>query len=294
MPETEMVPNTLLPSMIQPDMFGENGYKQAYIPAFRLPVSTCTRKELFYFMDCARLSRRKVLIDNVNLDILWHAQRDPEYLTSLATRSAVNVVDGVPIMWLAKMAGVHIPERLVLTDVVPELMAHAVKKNYSVFIVGSNPDTLAQAKSVLRDRQELPAVVECWAEPREKLFDPDTNRSVLDMIREASPDILFAAMGSPFQTKWLSANWEALPDCIIIPVGGAFDYLAGQVGRAPMWMQRSGLEWLYRLLFDHQKRDRSLFERYIKTDLPFAIEMALRILRNQHEPQAEGLLRLRP
>lgn len=292
MPETEAAPHS--PPMIQPDMFGQDGYKKVYIPAFRLPVSTCTREELFYFMDCARLSRQKVLIDNVNLDILWHAQRDPEYLNSLATRSAVNVVDGVPIMWLAKMAGVHVPERLVLTDVVTDLMTHAVKKNYSVFIVGSNPDTLAQAKAVLRDRQELPVVVESWAEPREKLFDPDTNRAVLDMIRDASPDILFAAMGSPFQTKWLSANWDALPDCIMIPVGGAFDYLAGQVGRAPGWMQRSGLEWLYRLLFDHQKRDRSLFERYILTDLPFAMAMAVRILKKSQEAPAKGLLRLRP
>lgn len=255
----------------------EKGFKQVYIPPFRLPISVCTQDELFEEIAVCRTPPQKMLIDNVNMDILWYAQRDEVYREALSQLSSVNLVDGVPVRWLTKMAGVRVPQRLALTDVVPALLRFATEKDYSVFVVGSNPNTLLRAKGILQEQNSLPPMMASWAQPREKLLNEEVNANVLALLQEVQPDILFVAMGSPFQTKWIARNWESLPNSIIVPVGGAFDYIAGSVGRAPGWMQAIGMEWMYRLLFDHQKRERSLFKRYIMTDLPFALQMAFKI-----------------
>lgn len=247
------------------------------IPALRVALSTCTRAELLACVENAQRKQRKMLVDNINMDILWYAQRNPLYRWVLNNRADVVLVDGVPVCWLASLAGVHVPERQALTDVVPDLMKLATDREFTVFILGSNSETLAQAKKCLREHQMLPHTVACWTEPRRKLENPDTNADVIKMIHQVQPDILFVALGSPYQTLWVHRNWEDLPPCTIVPVGGAFDYIAGSVGRAPTWMQKTGMEWLYRLLFDHQKRERSLFERYILTDLPFAFKLAIQI-----------------
>ncbi len=251
--------------------------KKVLIPPLRVPINPCTREELLRFVVNARREERKILIDNVNMDILWYAQRDTKYQHALRELSSVNLVDGVPVCWLSALAGIRIPERQALTDVVPDLMALAAREEYSVFIVGSNPDTLARAKRKLHATNSMPHTVACWAEPRQKLLNEETNRKVLQQIEQVQPDILFVALGSPFQTHWIQANWESLPKCVIVPVGGAFDYIAGTVGRAPSWMQKTGTEWVFRMLFDRQKRERSLFKRYILTDIPFALHLAFEI-----------------
>lgn len=262
--------------------------KQLFIPALGVPVSTCTQQELFaYMLDC--LARReRVLIDNVNLDILWYAQQDEAYRQTLTQLSSANLVDGEPVRWLARMAGVTVPERLTLTDVVPRTFRLATEKNLAVFVVGSNPQILKTAFTQLDLDGILPDRIAAWSEKRELLLDDSINNQVLAQLEAFQPDILFAAMGSPFQTRWITANWDRLPPCIVIPVGGAFDYIARTVGRAPMWMQRSGLEWVYRLLFDHQKRERSLFERYVLNDLPFAFQVAGQIQFKRQPPVPIG------
>jgi N-acetylglucosaminyldiphosphoundecaprenol N-acetyl-beta-D-mannosaminyltransferase len=259
------------------DKKAQETFKQVFIPYFNVPISACTQQELFSFIVDARSRSQKSLIDHLNLDNLWLAQENEAYRKILTHLSSVNLVDGMPIRWLASMAGVKVPQRLALTDVVPALMGLAMEKEYTVFILGSNSNTLSLAKKKLYEKQMMPHTVACWTEPRSKLEKPEKNEEALRMIHQVQPDILFVAMGAPWQTLWIAKNWDALPNCTIIPVGGAFDYIAGVVGRAPGWMQKTGLEWTYRLLFDRQKRERSLFKRYILTDVPFAMRLAMEI-----------------
>lgn len=255
--------------------------QKVFIPSLGVPISLCTMGELMRFVRSAQNLEQKVLVDNVNMDILWHARHNLPYRQVLTHRSHVTLVDGVPVCWLAGLAGVSVPQRLALTDVVPALLRLATEQEYSVFVLGSSPQTLARAKANLRRWDSMPHTMACWSEPREKLENPQTNADVLGHMRQIKPDIVFVALGSPWQSLWIERNWDDLPDSVIIPVGGAFDFIAGQVGRAPGWMQTLGLEWTYRLLFDHQHRDRSLFERYILTDLPFALQMAMAILQRR-------------
>ncbi len=252
-----------------------------YIPSFGVAISPWTLDDLFSFVRSSRSAHQKVLIDNVNIDILWNIRDNREYRDVLNHRASAVLVDGVPVRWLAKLAGLTVPQRLALTDVVPALMQLATHQEYRVFILGSNPDTLAQAKKHLREKNMLPDTVACWAEPRKKLENPMVKECLMQMIHGVQPDILFVALGSPWQTLWVNQHWDELPECLIVPVGGAFDYIAKTVGRAPTWMQDYGLEWLYRLLLDHQKRDRNLFQRYVLTDIPFALRLAVQIQLNR-------------
>lgn len=257
--------------------------QQAFIPQFGVPVTCCTWDELKQAVKETCTQRKKLLLDNINLDILWHAHRDAVYRDALTRLASVILVDGEPVRWLARIAGVSVPERLALTDVVPGLFRMATENQYKVFIVGSNPRTLREAYAQLEAKGMMPEIVGVWSEPRERLNDPQVNQALMEQMQAAAPHIVFVALGSPWQTKWIARNWEAMPNSILVPVGGAFDFIAGAVGRAPQWMQRTGTEWVYRMLFDRQKRDRSLFERYILNDLPFMLQLSIQISRRQKE-----------
>lgn len=255
--------------------------KKAYIPDFQVPVSLYSQDELLDFVEEAVQQQTKVLIDHLNIDNLWYAQQDREYQHILNEFSTVNLMDGMPVCWLARLAGYQAYHRMALTDIVPALLKLSTINQYSVFVVGSSFETISAAKKRLYAQGRMPHTMACWTEPRHKLNNPHKNQEVLHMIQQTQPDILLVALGAPWQTKWIGKNWEQFPDCVIIPVGGAFDYIAGNVGRAPAWMRQTGLEWIYRLFFDTQRRERSLFERYVLTDVPFAIQIALKIAYNR-------------
>lgn len=108
----------------------------------------------------------------------------------------------------------------------------------------------------------------CSPSPTMLLHDDET---IVRMIREARPAILLVAFGAPRQEEWIRAHLHALQVPVCIGVGGAFDLLAGRVKRAPIWMQRAGLEWLFRLSQEPQR----LWKRYLVHDLPVFVRLML-------------------
>lgn len=257
---------------------------KTYIPAFQVGLTPCLMTELLHYIDGCLADKRKIWMDYANIDTLCLLRQDASYQATLNRNAHLVMVDGTWVMWLARMAGAYIPQRMALTDVVPEVMAHATEQDYSVFVLGSNPETMYRAKSVLHDRGHLPHTVACWSEPRERLLNKAYAQNVLAHINEVQPDILMVALGAPFQNRWIQQHWDQLPPCAVMMVGGAFDYLAGTVLRAPDWMQVLGMEWLFRMMTDHQKRERSLFERYVLTDAPFTLKMMWNIA-NRRNPR---------
>lgn len=263
-----------------------------FIPGLHLPVSKCSKEELMYFICESRIKEKKVLIDHLNIDNLLYSWKNVEYWHILSHLSSVNLIDGMPLSYLAALSGIERPQRLALTDVFPAMMELAALNQYTVFILGSNPSTLNMAKKVLYQKNMMPHTVACWSEPRKKLEDAEVNRDVLRLINQVKPDLLFVALGAPWQTIWVGRNWNDLPNCTVVPIGGALDYLGGIVGRAPLWMQKIGMEWLYRLLFDRQPRERSLFKRYIIDDIPFLLKLVVEIKRNQNNKVYQNMEKL--
>ena len=182
------------------------------------------------------------IIATANAEMIMMAQNDPELL-SVLNAAALVLPDGAGVVWAARKLGSPVPERVAGFDLTQRMLERSAQRGYSIYWLGASPGIAeaANAKAV----SEFPGLV--TAGIRDGYFSPEDS-SVINSIREAKPDILLCALGVPKQEKWLFRNLENLNVAVTIGVGGTFDVMAGKVTRAPVWMQQSGLEWLYRLL----------------------------------------------
>jgi N-acetylglucosaminyldiphosphoundecaprenol N-acetyl-beta-D-mannosaminyltransferase len=129
-------------------------------------------------------------------------------------------------------------------DLVERICARASEKSYSVYLLGAMPGVAEEAARVLASRCAGLKI----AGTQHGYFSEAEEPEVVRRIAEAKPDIIFVALGAPRQEKWIRRHMAEIQAPVAIGVGGSFDVLAGRVPRAPQWMQRAGLEWLYRLL----------------------------------------------
>ncbi len=203
-------------------------------------------------------SRRPHYLVTANVDFVVQGQSDPELRRILAEAHLV-LCDGAPLVWVSRLLGNRLPERVAGADLVPVLLRVAAKKGYRVFFLGATPDAAEQA--VLRLRLEHPSLVMAghYSPPFSSLEEMD-NVEIKRRIREARPDLLFVAFGCPKAEKWIARNFRDLDVPVTVGVGATIDLLAGRVKRAPDWMQRAGMEWMFRL----GQEPRRLWRRYVR------------------------------
>lgn len=176
------------------------------------------------------------------------AQRDHELRTIINSADLVTP-DSVGILWAARRFGTPLPERVSGVDIVEHLCERASESGQRVFLLGAMPGVAEAAAEKLKERYPgLPVVG-----THHGYFTPEESDSVVQMIRESKPDILFVAMGIPLQEKWIHRHLDELQVPVCIGVGGTFDVISGRTKRAPKWMQKRGLEWIYRLIGNPRK-----------------------------------------
>ncbi|MGE4301047.1 MAG: WecB/TagA/CpsF family glycosyltransferase [Victivallaceae bacterium] len=183
-------------------------------------------------------------------------------LLDLMRRSPLVTADGMPILLLAKLIGTPLAERVTGADMVPDIAGRAASCGARLYILGGNADNNARAMEILSQR--YPGVVFAGCEtPFVKLDSTpeceSENLALCDRINAARPDILFVCLGNPKQELWSAKYACKLNVPVIIGVGGTFNFISGNVRRAPMWMQKSGLEWIYRII----QEPRRLLKRYM-------------------------------
>jgi N-acetylglucosaminyldiphosphoundecaprenol N-acetyl-beta-D-mannosaminyltransferase len=159
------------------------------------------------------------------------------------------VADGMPIVWASRLFGVALRERVAGADMVPELVRLSAEKGYKLFLLGATPAVAEEAERQMQKMSPGVRVVGRLSPPIKPLHEFD-DESILAEIERTKPDILLVAFGSPKQEKWINKNRHRLNVPVCIGVGGTLDFLAGTVRRAPMWMQKSGMEWLFRMSVD--------------------------------------------
>lgn len=208
--------------------------------------------------------RQSALAFSLNVDICMKIHRDPE-LQRIYDDADLVLVDGTPMTWAARFLGSPLPGRVSGSELLPAFCSIAAVRGYRVFLLGSLPGVAERAKQRLETDNPGLRVVGTYAPPLGFEQDERENARIVSMIREASPDVLFVALGTPKENKWLFRFREALRVPVSMAVGSSFDYLAGRLKRAPQWMQRCGLEWSYRLI----QEPRRLWRRYLIEDLPF-------------------------
>jgi N-acetylglucosaminyldiphosphoundecaprenol N-acetyl-beta-D-mannosaminyltransferase len=221
---------------------------------------------------CERYVDSRVPAQNVAINAakLVALQREPE-LREIVNRCELVTADGVPIVWASRLLGDPLPGRVNGTDLMYRLFARAEQRGYRVYILGARREVLETA--VERIRADYPRLR--LAGYRDGYFDPAEDDRVAMEIREAKPDILFVAISSPRKEYFLGSQRARMEVPLVLGVGGSIDVVAGLVKRAPLFMQRLGLEWLWRLL----QEPRRMFHRYATTNTRFVALVAQAVLR---------------
>ena len=181
-------------------------------------------------------------IITVNVEMLIAAHDDPEFAMVLEGGD-LNVADSVGVMFAARLLGCPLQERVTGSDGIYRLAAHSARKGYRPYLLGAAPGVAELAAQSLRAANPGLDVAGAYAgSPRASEKD-----DIIHRIRAANPDLLLVAYGVPAEEKWIARNRQQLGVPVMVGVGGAFDFAAGVTRRAPGWMRRMGLEWLYRL-----------------------------------------------
>ncbi len=195
--------------------------------------------------------RTPVLIATANAEMIMRATHDRD-LMKILSEAAMVVPDGAGTVWAAHHLGCDMPERVAGYDLAQNLMKLAPEKNQRIYFFGSAPGVAEKAK---QKAEELYPGIQI-AGVRNGFFTGRDEPDIIRGIREAEPDILFAALGVPKQEKWLYAHMDELKVPVSIGVGGTLDVMAGVMKRAPRWMQEAKLEWLFRGLLQPKRAGR--------------------------------------
>ena len=222
---------------------------------------------------------------NTHYAMLTEEQPDLRVVNS---RAAFIVADGAPLVWAARKRSGGLPERVAGSDLIFALSEMAARRNYRVFFAGGTPGVAEEAARQLTLRYPGLQVVGSAA-PMFRNLSADDYRRLKDQIQSAQPHVLIVAATMPHGERWLSAHFEDLGVPVSVNLGAAFDFAAGRIHRAPPWMQKSGLEWAFRLMLE----PRRLFSRYAR-NVRFLITRVFQELRNpsngkespEHAPSA--------
>jgi N-acetylglucosaminyldiphosphoundecaprenol N-acetyl-beta-D-mannosaminyltransferase len=193
-----------------------------------------------------------------------------EYQDNAAFRAAyatvdLSLCDGMPVLWTSRLFGRGIPEKVSGSDLVEPVVRRAASRGWRVFLLGGAEGVAPIAAERLTKAHPGLRVVGAIG-PRIDMARPrETRGDLLETIRVAAPDIVLVALGAPKQELWIQEVRGALAPAVLLAVGASLDFIAGVVPRAPAWMSRSGLEWLYRLGREPQR----LWRRYLVRDPRF-------------------------
>lgn len=163
--------------------------------------------------------------------------------------------DGASIVWAARKLGVPVAERVTGCDLFLRLVKVAAEKGYRIYLFGAREEVVAKVKRVFEVRYPGLSIVGC----RNGYFADEETPSIVEDIAASQADMLFVAFSSPKKEYWINANLQAMGVPFVMGVGGSFDVVAGKTRRAPRWMQRCGLEWLYRFIQEPGR----LWRRYV-------------------------------
>jgi N-acetylglucosaminyldiphosphoundecaprenol N-acetyl-beta-D-mannosaminyltransferase len=232
----------------------------------------------------ARASERPRVIVAVNAQLVHLVRMQPRFAACLE-RADLSLADGMSLVFASRLLGKPLPERIAGVDLTEDLWALLNEQNGSIYLLGGQPG--AAEETVRRLGARYPnvraAVVDCPPRGFEK--DEQASRAVLERIQAARPDLLLVGLGAPKQEYWIEDHISALPCKLVVGVGGTFDILSGLVRRAPVWMQRTGLEWFFRLCIE----PRRLWRRYLVGNSYFVWLVATQFVERRLSPKRRSV-----
>jgi N-acetylglucosaminyldiphosphoundecaprenol N-acetyl-beta-D-mannosaminyltransferase len=225
------------------------------------PIDCLAMAETLSAVDAAMQQRRRLHHVCLNVTKFVAMRSDAELARDVRSSDLVSV-DGMGIVWAARLLGIRVPERVAGIDLLENVLALCAAKGYRPYFLGAQSAVLEAA--IAQTRRRYPTLV--FAGSRNGYFRPEEESAVVAAIRESGADCLFVGMPTPLKERFLFRHREILGVPFVMGVGGSFDVLAGHVRRAPQPLQKIGLEWLCRLL----QEPRRLGPRHVKANAAFA------------------------
>lgn len=208
-----------------------------------------------------------------NVDHVVQFQNDPALQAAYHDAELV-VADGKPILWAARLLKRPIPETVPGSDLVPAIFdALNNRKPLRVFLLGAGPMVAQRAATKIVDKWRSVAVAGVYSPPLGFEQDEAENEKILALLAHAKPDLLIVGLGAPKQEVWVKKYHKRINAKVALCAGATIDFLAENTQRAPMWMRRSGLEWLHRLSTDPKR----LWKRYARGALMFPVITILEV-----------------
>jgi N-acetylglucosaminyldiphosphoundecaprenol N-acetyl-beta-D-mannosaminyltransferase len=226
-----------------------------------LPLAPLTFEQTLARLDELIRAGQPGFFITANLQYAMLTDQDPR-LAAVNQAAAFILADGMPLVWATRFRRERLPERVAGSDLVPALCAQAAAKGQRVFLLGGEPGVAEEAARKLCERYPTLQIAGIEVPPFRPLSVEETEQ-LIGRIRAARADILFVAFGQPKGELWLAEHYQALGIPACAQIGASLNFLAGRVSRCPRWIQRIGLEWLYRL----SREPKRLTTRYARNFL---------------------------
>ncbi len=227
------------------------------VPILDIPVDAQTFDEAVNILAGWAVESQKRYVSTCPVYTLMIARENPQMRVALE-RADMVTADGMPLVWLQRRLGYPQAERVYGPDVMRALCEKTANREVRHFFWGGLPGVAEQLVQQLQRASPGLQIAGFYSPPIEEIGDTP-NPAIIEHLNNANPHVIWVGLGSPKQDLWMSLYRPVLNAPLLIGVGAAFDFIAGTKPQAPRWMQRSGLEWLYRLI----REPRRLWRRYV-------------------------------
>ncbi len=224
-------------------------------------VDNLTMEEALKYIDKLIVKNSASYVVTPNVDHIVKLEEDEE-LKKVYENADLILTDGMPLIWISKLKKKPIKEKVSGSDLFPKLCNLAAKKDYSIFLLGARNGVAEKAAENLRNKYSGLNIVGTYSPTFGFEQDEKEIKYIIEIINKVKPDILAVGLGAPKQEKFIYKYRDELKVPISLAIGASIDFEAGNIERAPKWMQKNGLEWFYRL----SKEPKRMFKRYVIDD----------------------------
>lgn len=225
-------------------------------------IDNLTMDEAIERIDLLIQNRKPAYVVTPNVDHIVKLEEDEEF-REVYNKADLILTDGMPLIWISKLQRNEIKEKVSGSDLFPKVCELASKKSYSVFLLGAAEGIAAKAAEKLKNKYNGLNIVGTYSPSYGFEKNQQEIDKIIKVISEAKPDILAVGLGAPKQEKFIHKYKNRFNVPISLAIGASIDFEAGNINRAPEWMQNSGLEWFYRFL----KEPKRMFKRYFIDDI---------------------------
>ncbi|MEA3499575.1 MAG: WecB/TagA/CpsF family glycosyltransferase [Candidatus Marinimicrobia bacterium] len=245
--------------------------KKYAIEVFNLKIHPWDMQTTLDFIE-TNIIKHKINMQHIVINVakVVNAQKD-EFLRNAINNSDLVNIDGLPVVWVLKILGYKIPERVTGVDLFQNLVEICAEKGYRPYFLGAEQKVVEKVVTILEEKYPNLQI----AGFRNGYFNEVEEINIAQEIKESKADMLFLGISSPKKEIFIDKYTKKMDVPFTMGVGGSFDIIAGKTKRAPLWMQNSGLEWFYRIL----QEPRRMWKRYAITNTLFIIMVVKEIFR---------------